>query len=483
MAANIQNNKRVVTRTQILDWITYSGTFLELGLIMGSPGPILMDLQTQVNSSLTVISYLFAFRGIGYMVGAKISGIILDRFMKHIRINRDNHGKLTPHNIYFIMLLVSNIMYVFVTFTKDVYLLGFWVLISGIMLGGMDTFGNVLLLASFDTKDESDPLVSAYMQFLHFAFGFGAFMAPLLIQLSFHLVGNYYYAYYIMAVMSVPFLVMLVCRKTPVRESELNEMDIVDDESKESNEGPELELISVNNGNNIDGNDGTATPKNAHLLETENESKDDELIPKIKNDENNGCKDRCQYGTLILIMFAVFLGVYVGSEVGYGAYITTYTIEFGSSNDSIGRIMTSVYWGALSFGRLISVCIAKMLSSVNMIILDFIGCSIACILLLIGHGNLNIIYISSSIYGLSMANIFPTTIMLAESTIKVTGNNASLMIVGASIGEFLLPTLAGNIISIFGVPYFHTIITIFTLICIVIFLVILLLRVKIKSQN
>ena len=472
--SQIKSKKRVVTKKQIFDWITYSGTFLVLGFVLGSPGPILTDLQYQVNTSLNVISYMFAFRGIGYMFGAKLGGIIVDLFMKKLdkNGNSDKHGIFNPHHIYFIMLLVSNIMNVFVTFTSNIYVLAILVGISGVTLGSMDTLGNVLLLASFDSNDENDELVAPYMQFLHFAFGFGAFMAPLLIQLSFYMAGNYYYAYYIIAVMSIPFLVMLVCRKTPVRESELS--------TTESTQ--ELKLIS--DPERIDTNVGVCEGSIETKEQNENsKNSTSDVENNIITKENDTHPVSSKNRILVLSMFVLFFIVYAGSETGYGSFITLYTTEYGLSSDFVGRIMTSVYWGSFSLGRLISVYIAKILSCVNMLILDYIGCFIASTLLLIGNGNLNMIYISSSIFGLFLANIFPTTIMLAETTIKVTGNNASLMIVGASIGDFILPTLMGNIISIFGIQYFHILNLIFTLTSISILIIILVLRIKLKNNE
>src|SRR4030095_2777020 len=57
----------------------YFASFIALGLTTGSLGPTLPALASQTNSSLSVISYVFTFRWLGYVFGALRGGRLFDR--------------------------------------------------------------------------------------------------------------------------------------------------------------------------------------------------------------------------------------------------------------------------------------------------------------------------------------------------------------------------------------------------------------------
>merc|ERR1719242_2254171 len=148
-----------------------------------------------------------------------------------------------------------------------------------------------------------------------------------------------------------------------------------------------------------------------------------------------------QYRIFVILSCAIFLGVYVGSEVSFGAYITSYASESLNISISSGIYMTSVYWGGLALGRLALVFISKRIKPLYMLVIDLLGCFVASSLLFF-NDDVDIAWIGSGLFGFFMASIFPCIFLIAEQTVKVDGKYASIMIFGASCGEFIIPWTA-----------------------------------------
>merc|ERR1712154_349660 len=100
--------------------------------------------------------------------------------------------------------------------------------------------------------------------------------------------------------------------------------------------------------------------------------------------------------------------------------------------------------GGLSVGRLCAVFLAKKLKTLHMLLLNISGLLIGNILLIIFSQSVTMGYIGSFIYGFGMSSMFPSVFLFGEETLSVNGKFASLMVFGASIGEFIIPTLLGN---------------------------------------
>ena len=195
---------------------------------------------------------------------------------------------------------------------------------------------------------------------------------------------------------------------------------------------------------------------------------------KDKNEESLETKIA---GFIAMFLFSLFLGIYVGSEVGYGSYIDTFCTDFSAihCSSSTGRYMTSVYWGSLSFGRLVSVLLIKRISAITMLVWDLIGCVIACVIFILFNDKIIFIWIATAIYGCSMGSPFPAIFLVAESTVQVSGKLASVMVFGASVGEFVIPYSQGiimdkiSISTFIGITFVTTlamIVVLFAIVCV-----------------
>ena len=152
----------------------------------------------------------------------------------------------------------------------------------------------------------------------------------------------------------------------------------------------------------------------------------------------------------ILGLLFVFYFLYVGAEVGYGGFIYTFavndqTVKFTPSN---ATQLNSVFWGTFALGRGVSICIASVLSPLNMVLLDILGCIVSSLALAYeADTNATVLWIGTATLGASMASLFPAGISWLESHAPVTGSMASFLIVGAAVGEMAVPLLLGNLFT------------------------------------
>jgi MFS transporter, FHS family, Na+ dependent glucose transporter 1 len=158
--------------------------FLVLGLIAGVFGPTLTTLASRTHSTLNEISIIFAARSFGYLVGSLLSGKVYDR----------GHGQL---------LIASSVGVTVLAFFSIPliplrWLLTLIVLALGLAEGGIDVGGNSFL--SWMHGDQTGP----FMNGLHFFFGAGAFLSPIVVAQVVLSTGEITWAYWFLALIALP---------------------------------------------------------------------------------------------------------------------------------------------------------------------------------------------------------------------------------------------------------------------------------------
>jgi FHS family Na+ dependent glucose MFS transporter 1 len=159
-----------------------------------------------------------------------------------------------------------------------------------------------------------------------------------------------------------------------------------------------------------------------------------------------------------VFLVGLFLFLYVGAEVGFAGWIYTYTTTLGLSDANTAAYLTSLFWGALTLGRMLTIPIVARLSPESVLISSLAGCLISLALILASPSSLTAVFAGTFCLGVSMAPIFPTTLSLAGRRMRLTGHVTGWFIVGASAGSMLIPLLIGQAFSAIG-PRFVIVIT------------------------
>ncbi|MBI3652299.1 MAG: MFS transporter [Acidobacteria bacterium] len=169
-------------------------------------------------------------------------------------------------------------------------------------------------------------------------------------------------------------------------------------------------------------------------------------VPQV----NNAPAAHSRVNKKLVALIAAFFFLYLGAEVGFGGWITTYVISTKLSNETVARYLTSAFWGSLTIGRLLAIPLAARFKPRNLLIGNLLGCLLSLAIILLWPRTLAAVWVGAVGLGLSMASIFPTMFSFAERRLTITGQVTGWFIMGASAGGMFLPWLIGQLFEKLG---------------------------------
>jgi FHS family Na+ dependent glucose MFS transporter 1 len=185
-----KRNEGALSKTAV-----YFASYVALGLVMGVIGPTLPSLADQTRSRLSEISFLFTAHSFGYLVGSLLGGRFYDR--------RPGH----PVIMLSLFLMLS--LLILVPLMPLLLLLSAVLLVLGLAEGVLDVGGNTLLVWVHRSR------VGPFMNGLHFSFGFGAFISPLIVAQVIKLTGGINWAFWSMAFIILPIALSVLRLPSP----------------------------------------------------------------------------------------------------------------------------------------------------------------------------------------------------------------------------------------------------------------------------
>ncbi|XP_058944765.1 major facilitator superfamily domain-containing protein 4A [Pocillopora verrucosa] len=457
---NRSNESRADLSRRVFITALYCGCFFSFGTTMAILGPTLIELGHLVHHGLDMMSWLFFTQAAYALLGASVAGIMLDRY--------DFNRNL----LLLCFLLLNAIFLAVIPICRTLWLLILSTAAAGFSVGILDTATNVQLIAIHGKK------VSPYLQALYFSYGFGAFVSPLIAEpflsgsphpdlglpaakrgnplpyggmghRSHHKLshrptnhmrdtfstGSEEYksevqvAYWIIALAHLPVVVglayIVIADKWAEHKLRQTAVEAKAEKERRSSDIPDAEVQGV-------------TTK-VHL--------DKETLKKPGLCDNpNKTQVLC---ITFWTSFLVFL--YDGMQGSYGGYVYTYAVKSSLRMTSAqGAFLTSVFWGSLALGRLVSIPIALFLSPAVMLLVDLIGCLVSSLLMLVFRASESALWMGTSTFGLFMSNVFPTSVALAEQYFNVTGTVTCMFVVSAAIGEMIIPLIVGKVFDYVG---------------------------------
>jgi FHS family Na+ dependent glucose MFS transporter 1 len=360
-----QPTPQIDKKTRYASTAGYYALFIAYGLTMAALGPTLPDLAENTRASVSAISYLFVARSAGSLIGSILSGKLFDRL--------PGHAILAAYSVLLAAALVITPM---VSLLWSLFAI---TLLLGIAQGGINVGGNALLV--WTQRENSGP----FMNGLHFFFGVGTFIAPIIVAQALLAAGTVSGAYWILAVcvlLPVPFLLRLPSAK----------------------------------------------------LETGVGSGKETLPGK----------------PLMIFLVSLFLFCYSGASNCFGGWIYTYALHLEIADAVTAAYLTSIFWGALTAGRLLTIPLAIHYKASTLLWIDVIGSLVSLGVIFLFIDNPLAIWIGSAGLGLSLASMFPTTISFAGRNMAVTGQVTAIFSVGASLGSLTLPLVVGQLFEPVG---------------------------------
>jgi FHS family Na+ dependent glucose MFS transporter 1 len=345
----------------------YYSAYIYLGMAAAIIGPSLLKLVEQTGSNLTRLSLIFPIRAGSYLLGSWLVGPLFDR--------------PRSHRLLALGLVVMGISLGLVPLAINPTPLFLTLVAMGVAMAAVDVGGSSLLFRIRGIN------LGPAMNGLHFFFGLGSFLSPLILAGSFHIDGQIQRAFLGLGLFSL-FILVLMIRL----------------------EGPEASQEDAVAGKG----DDTGVPSYQRLL-----------IPII-----------------MLFFFA-----YVGTEVGYGDWLSTYSLTSGLADEKGAVLLTSLYWGAFTAGRLVSIPLAMKLKANNLLAISLTGAVAGLGLVLFSPSVNNLMWIGTMVLGFSLSSIFPTMLTYSERLMSMSGKTTSWFFISGSIGSAFAPWIIGRFIE------------------------------------
>jgi FHS family Na+ dependent glucose MFS transporter 1 len=198
---NTVNDKTFQGRSKLVITSSYYLAFIVLGLVTASMGPTLPGLAESTGSSLKAISVLFIARSGGYLIGSVLSGYIYDR--------------VRSHPVFLLVLVGMGLSMGLIPVIGVLALLFSVMLVLGFFEGSLDVGCNTVIVWLHGAK------VGPYMNGLHFFFGIGAFLSPLIVAQVIIVTGTFKAAYWLVALAVLPAIIWLSRMPSPNNQTQM----------------------------------------------------------------------------------------------------------------------------------------------------------------------------------------------------------------------------------------------------------------------
>lgn len=374
-------------------------SFLGLGMAISVLGPTFEDLAINVNKNISHLSYIFVGRSSGYIGGSLLGGILFDC--------------ANPHLLLGFSLLITAFGMSGTPFCRKAWLLTALMSSVGVSMGVLDTGGNVLILNTWG--EQAGP----HMQALHFSFAAGAFVSPIIAKLLFGQSSDNGTIYMPLMSGHTSKAIGAILPFSHPKSITLTSMwaYIVI--------GAFALLVSL-----IFFILYSCSPSTSNWANT-----------------SSGKQSFSKHHSILIFLLSLFFFFYVGSEVAYGSFIFTYAKDYAGMDQAWAAGLNSLFWGTFAAGRGLAIFFAACLSPGTLILLSLVGTTVSSLLLLLFSQNNPMLWMCTALYGVSMSTTFPSGISWVEQYTTVTGCSAAVFVVGAALGEMVLPSLLGFLLG------------------------------------
>eukprot|EP00276_Gloeochaete_wittrockiana_P003837 CAMPEP_0184647188 /NCGR_PEP_ID=MMETSP0308-20130426/4096_1 /TAXON_ID=38269 /ORGANISM="Gloeochaete witrockiana, Strain SAG 46.84" /LENGTH=589 /DNA_ID=CAMNT_0027077975 /DNA_START=173 /DNA_END=1942 /DNA_ORIENTATION=- len=412
-----------------------------LGIVSCSLGPSLPSFAQRTGTTPDSLGYVFAVRAVGALAGSMSSSIVFDM--------------CSGHMILAASLILQAIMLMLMPYANTWLYLSIPNVVFGLAVGVQCVGVNTLLGWVWAEK------VEPWMNAMHFTYGVGAFLSPLLFDLMSTFSSSpadVLPAYCLQSALCIlcvvfalvpsprppiakaapapapaPLPSMIISRASPSERS-----GSPSDHCGESTErsGMRSERLSMD-----------STSSDAHSLNSisisleAGRSTSTSPSPSINNKSG------------MIWLLAAFLCMYNGVEASYSGWLYMAGIDQHAS-PSEAAYLSSVFFACFTLGRLLAVPLSRFFSSTTTIIRNLSGCIASLLLLVMLPSSRIALWVGSGLLGLCLASCYPTamTMPTAFGVTSVSARNTSILVVGGQVGGMLVPLMVGESIRRYG-PY------------------------------
>ncbi|MGB6422188.1 MAG: MFS transporter [Anaerolineales bacterium] len=188
----------------------------------------------------------------------------------------------------------------------------------------------------------------------------------------------------------------------------------------------------------------------------------------LLNDAQNNTQERAP-SSLTLGMLIVWLGIAVfffstGVELSVGQWSFTLFTESRAVSVNRAGLWVSIFWGSLTFGRILFGFITERIGPTRLLRLGMVGMILGTLLLWLNPANL-LGFSGLALIGFSIAPIFPVMIGLSPARFgqQNAANAIGFQVAAAYLGSALIPALVGVAAYALGLEVIGLLVLVFSI--------------------
>jgi len=206
-----------------------------------------------------------------------------------------------------------------------------------------------------------------------------------------------------------------------------------------------------------------------------------------ETDESNGKKEnveKLKFKIVTVGLVAIFFFLYVGMEVAFGTFVSVFAVESKLKfTRPQGSDLTAVFWGSFAATRGLAIFIAIIAKPGLIMWSSFFTCIIGSVTLSVwAQSSATALYLGTALMGVGMASIFATGFLWVEQRMTVTSRVGSLLIIASSAGADVFPVLVGQLVETWPMAFIH-LTTGIVFGCVLMFLVITMVSQQVQAKN
>ncbi len=369
--------------------IPHLGAFVLLGVLLSMIGPLIPSWADDLGRRPGSLGLLFSAQAIGYSLGALATGPVVDA-RRGDRVLAAGVG-------------LGGLGCVLLQFMESWSELLAIVALLGWAAGMIDVSANTLV--SRESTEERRP---RNMNTLHMTFGLGAVITPFAVAATNSWFGRSASIGLVVAAPAAALAVVLVARSTGGQAVPLSA------DTGESSPGTSLD-------------DTSSAP------------------PAI----DPAAAARTSPHPWILAAIGLFYVLYVGIELGFAGWITSFGVLKGF-DDAGAAALTTVFWASFVLGRVLAIPLSDRVRPVTLIIGGCAGGILATVIMAMGAEVTAIVWITTAIFGLSIAPLFASMLTHVQARAPFAGASTSWLIAAAGLGSLVVPYVLGRILDASG---------------------------------
>lgn len=156
------------------------------------------------------------------------------------------------------------------------------------------------------------------------------------------------------------------------------------------------------------------------------------------------------YRTVMFALFFLSFMSYQWIESIPGFFVAAFVVEGLGWDITMGSLITTVFWGAHTFGLFLGIGLSWRLSPQTMIIISLVMTTASVIILTLFVHIPIVVWVTIGTAGVSMSTIFGSNLLLASRYINVSGLAAAIFLFGSSVGYMTCYPLTGYLFQTYS---------------------------------